>query len=190
MVPLLSLSNLLDLVNVCICLVYLGIEVYLENYDLFAMIVLVIGLAGAISGFLKYSLIIGIMTFMKGAVLLVLLVENPLAPHCPAWVKGVTTLFLGQLIFYSFGLTAAHLVRLRVRRDITAEDNIGLVDCEPETCTGCNLHRLDEEDDGFVHVQCAVNQDGQAILITAEHVDNCGKVNASYVVDETNCGSG
>ena len=102
----------------------------------------------------------------------------------------MTTLFLGQLIFYSFGLTAAHLVKLRVRRDLTAEENIGLVDCKPETCTGCNLHRSDEDDDGFVHVQCAVNQDGQAILITAEHVDNCGKVNASYVVDETNCGSG
>ena len=120
MVPFLSLSVLLDLVNVCICLVYLGIEVYLENYDLFAMIVLAIGLAGAISGFLKYSLIIGIMTFMKGAVMLVLLVENPLSPDCPAWVKGVTTLFLG-----------------------------------------CNLHRSDEDDDGFVHVQCAVNQDGR-----------------------------
>ena len=83
MVPFLCLSVLLDSVNVCICLIYLGIEVYLEHYDLFAMLVLVIGLAGAVSGFLKYSLIIGIMTFMKGAVLLVLLVENPLAPHCP-----------------------------------------------------------------------------------------------------------
>ena len=190
MVPFLCLSVILDLVNVCICLVYLGIEVYLENYDFFAMLVLVIGLAGVISGFFKYSLIIGIMTFMKGAVLLVLLVENPLAPHCPAWVKGVTTLFLGQLIFYSFGLTAAHLVRLRVRRDLTAEDNIGLVDCEPDTCTGCNLHRLDEVDDGFVHIQCTFNQDGQAILTTAEHADNCSKVNASYIVDETYFGSG
>ena len=102
----------------------------------------------------------------------------------------MTTLFLGQLIFYSFGLTAAHLVRLRVRRDLTAEDNIGLVDCEPETCTGCNLHRLDEVDDGFVHIQCTFNQDGQAILTTAEHADNCSKVNASYIVDETNFGSG
>ena len=161
MVPFLCLSVLLDLVNVCICLIYLGIEVYLENYDLFAMLVLVIGLAGAVSGFLKYSLIIGIMTFMKGAVLLVLLAENPLDPHCPAWVKGVTTLFLGQLIFYSFGLTAAHIVKLLVRRDLTAEDNIGLVDdCEPETCTGCNLHRLDEMDDGFVHIQYTVNRAG------------------------------
>ena len=190
MVPLLSLSNLLDLVNVCICLVYLVIEVYLENYDLFAMIVLAIGLAGAISGCLKYSLIIGIMTFVKGAALLVILVENPLSPHCPAWVKGLTTMFLGQLIFYSFGLTAAHLVRLVIRRDLIAEENICLVDCTPETCTGCNLHRSDEDDDGFVHVQCAVNQDGQTILITAEHVDNFGRVNASYVVDQTNCGSG
>ena len=189
MVSLLCLSILLDVVNVSICFVYIGVEAYLENYDLFAIIVLVISLVSAVSGCLKFSLIIGIMTLVKGGALLVILVNNPLSAQCPVWVKGLTTMFLGQLIFYSFGLTAAHLVRLVIRRDLIAEENICLVDCTPENCTGCNLHRLNEDDDGFVHVQSAVNQDGQAILITAEHVDSV-RVNASYAVDEINGQSG
>ena len=52
------------------------------------------------------------------------------------------------------------------------------------------MHRLDEEDDGFVHVQYTVNEDGQAILTTVEQNDNGSKVNESYIVDETHFGSG
>ena len=189
MVSLLSLSFFLDVVNVSICFVYLGIEAYLENYDLFAIIVLVISLVSAVSGCLKFSLIIGIMTLVKGAALLVILVDNPLSAQCPVWVKGLTTMFLGQLIFYSFGLTAAHLVRLVIRPDLIAEENISLVDCTTENCTGCNLHMLNEDVDGFVHVQSAVDHNGHDILITTEHVDSV-RVNSSYVVDEIKGHSG
>ena len=189
MVSLLSLSILLDVVNVSICFVYIGVEAYLENYDLFAIIVLVISLVSAVSGCLKFSLIIGVMTLVKGAALIVILVDNPLSAHSPVLVKCLITLFLGQLILYSFGLTVLHLVKLVMRPDLIAEVNISLDDCTQENCTGCNLHLLNEDDAGFVHVQSAVDHNGQDIMITTEHVDGV-KVVSSYLLDELNVLSG
>ena len=95
----------------------------------------------------------------------------------------------GAADILQFGLTAAHLVRLVIRPDLIAEENISLVDCTPENCTGCNLHMLNEDDDGFVHVQSAVDHNGQDIMITTEHVDSV-RVISSYLLDEINGHSG
>ena len=193
MVPFLCMSVILDLVNVCICLVYLIIEIYLKNIDIFAIVVLLVAVAGVISGFFKFfkysRILIGVMILLKAALLVVLLIENPLAPHCPAWVKGITTLFFGQLTLYSFGMSVAHIVQLLINRDLTAEDNTGLVDdLELENVT--TQHRLDEMDEDYVFVQYTTNQDGQKILSTVEQTDNGSRVNKSYLVDETQVESG
>ena len=114
MFPFQCISVIFDLVNVSLCLVYLIIECYLKNVDVFAMAVLLVAVLGVISGFFKcfkYSrILIGIMTLLKAALMLVFLIENTLAPHCPAWVKAITTLFLGQLTLYSFGMSVVHIV--------------------------------------------------------------------------------
>ena len=189
MVSLLSLSILLDIVNTLLCLVYIVVEAFLANHDLFAIIILGISLVSAVFGCLKFSLFIGVMTLVKGAALIVILVDNPLSAHCPVWVKGLITLFLGQLTLYSFGLTVAHLVMLVMRPDLIAEVNISLDDCTQENCTGCNLHLLNEDNAGFVNVQSAVDHNGQDIMITTEHVDGV-RVVSSYLLDEINGHSG
>ena len=189
MVSPLSLSISLDIVNALICLVYIVVEAFLANHDLFAIIIFGISLVSAVFGCLKFSLFIGVMTLVKGAALLVILVDNLLSAQCLVWVKGLTTLFVGQLTFYSYGLTVAHLVRLAIRPDLIAEENISLVDCTQENCTGCNLHLLNEDDDDFVNVQSAVDHNGQDIMITTEHVDAVSVV-SSYLLDEINGHSG
>ena len=163
------------------------------NIDIFAIVVLLVAVAGVISGFFKFfkysRILIGIMILLKAALLVVLLIENPLAPHCPAWVKGITTLFFGQLILYSFGMSVAHIVQLLINRDLIAEDNTGLVDdLELETLT--TQHRLDEMEEDYVFVQCTSNQEGQTILTTIEQTNNGSKVDKVYLVDETQVQSG
>ena len=189
MVSLLSLSISLDIVNALICLVYIVVEAFLANHDLFATTILGISIVSAVVGCLKFSLIIGVMTLVKGAALIVILVDNPLSAHSPVLVKCLITLFLGQLILYSFGLTVVHLVKLVMRPNLIAEVNVSLDDCTQENCTGCNLHLLNEDDAGFVHVQSAVDHNGQDIMITTEHVDGV-KVVSSYLLDELNVLSG